>query len=316
MPEFNLSIGARFRTVAAAAVLVALTLATFVLAQPPPDSYALPGERVFPEGIAVDAGAGLFYTGSTGDGTIYRGDIASGEVTVLVEGGAPPFSTIGMDIDGSGRLWVAGGGSGALRVYDASDGTLLATLATEAAPATFINDVVVVGEFAYATDSNRPLLFRAPLDLSGVEAWLSFEGTAFAYIGGFNANGIAASNDGAYLLVVQTNTGSLYRIDIAAGELLEVAIEEGGESTNLPGGDGLTLVGTTLYVVGNGEVVVVELADDLTRGAVTRHLGDPRFVSPTTADAVDDGILVVNSQFNNLQGQPQLPFTVVRVPTP
>ena len=292
---------------------MAAVLLSTATAQVGPDVYELPGEAVFPEGIAYHVSEGVFYVSSTSDGTIFRGDIASGEVTVLVEGMMPPFTTIGLDVDDQGRLWVARGGSGALRVYDTADGTLLATLQTPEAEATFINDVVVSGGYAYATDSNRPLLFRAPLDLSGVEGWLSFEGTDFAYVEGFNANGIIAGDDGVHLLVVQSNTGSLYRIEIASGEVRAVALEEAGQGASLPGGDGLTLVGNTLYVVGNGEVAVVELTDDLAAGTLTQHLNDPRLPSPTTGAAVDGGILVVNSQFNN-QGEPELPFTVVRIP--
>jgi hypothetical protein len=35
--------------------------------------YALPGGNVFPEGI-TEGGGIVFYVGSMGDGTIYRGD--------------------------------------------------------------------------------------------------------------------------------------------------------------------------------------------------------------------------------------------------
>jgi Cu-Zn family superoxide dismutase len=310
--------GARFRRGALAVLGVVGSLSTAVLAQTPPDSYELPGERVFPEGIAVDAAAGLFYTGSTGDGTIFRGDIASGEVTVLVEAGARPFTTIGMQVDALGRLWVAGGGSGTVKVYDTADGSLLTTLRTEASGATFINDLAIVGDHVYITDSNRPILFRAPLDLSGVEAWLSLEGTDLAYRQGINANGIAASEDGRTLVVVQTNTGALFRIDIADRRVDTLPIDEGGEAVALVNGDGLVLEGGTLYVVRNRdhEVAVVELADDLGSGTVVGRLRDDAFAFPTTAAAIEGALLVVNSQFDRMQGAPQLPFSVVRTARP
>lgn len=87
-----------------------LLVATVAIAQSA-QIYNLPGEAVFPEGIAADAEAGVFFVSSTTDGTILQGDIATGEVSVFVAGPQPPFTTIGLDVDSQGRLWVAGGGS-------------------------------------------------------------------------------------------------------------------------------------------------------------------------------------------------------------
>jgi len=39
--------------------------------------YSLPGDNVYPEGI-TEGGGTIFFVGSMGDGTIYRGDTASG----------------------------------------------------------------------------------------------------------------------------------------------------------------------------------------------------------------------------------------------
>lgn len=311
----TMTVSRRRRAGLAATALALWLLLAAAAAQIGPDLYELPGERVFPEGIAYQASAGAFFVGSTSDGTIFRGDIASGEVTVFVEGTMPPFTTIGMTVDEMDRLWVAGGGSGAVRVYDTADGTLLATLQTPEAEATFLNDVAISGDYAYITDSNRPLLFRAPLDLSGIEPWLSFEGTEFEYVDGFNANGIVASADGAYLVVVQTNTGFLYRIDIATKEVTTIRVEQDMAILGFPNGDGLVLDGDILYVVRNAdnEIAVIEMEDGLAVGELMRRVTDSGFMMPTTAKAIEGALLVVNSQFNNLQGEPELPFTVVRI---
>jgi hypothetical protein len=96
-----------------------------------PTSYDLPGEEVFPEGVAYNSASGKFYVGSTTDGTIYEGDVASGDVTVFSEGGADGRSTaIGMKVDNRGYLWVSGGGTGQMFVYDTADGSLVATYTT------------------------------------------------------------------------------------------------------------------------------------------------------------------------------------------
>jgi hypothetical protein len=60
-------------------------------------------------------------------------------------------------------------------------------------------------------------------------------------------NGIEASPDGRTLLVVNSTTGILYRVDAATG--VATAVQLGGAT--LTAGDGLLLVGRTLYVVRN-----------------------------------------------------------------
>lgn len=279
--------------------------------------YALPGDAVFPEGIAVHEPSGAFFVSGAGSGGIYRVDIASGEVTeVLAAGTRAQFTTIGMDVDDQGRLWVAGGGSGEVLVFDAASGEQVATFTTPDAPALFLNDVIVTDAGAFVTDSNRPTLWRVPLeavDAGGgeAEAWLDFTGTPFEYGEGFNANGIVANEDASVLLVVQASTGSLFRVDVATQEVTEV---ETGAS--LQGGDGLVLDGTTLYVVQNGadRVAVVQMADDLASGDLTGYLEDERLSSSATAALVGDALLVVNAQFAAMQGTPDLPFTVSVVP--
>ena len=63
---------------------------------------------------------------------------------------------------------------------------------------------------------------------------------------GNNANGIAATPDGRGLIVVQSNTGKLFRTTYAG---VTTEIDLGGET--VPNGDGLWLRGRTLYVVQN-----------------------------------------------------------------
>ena len=281
--------------------------------------YNLPGEAVFPEGIAADAEAGVFFVSSTTDGTILQGDVATGEVSVFVAGPQLPFTTIGLDVDSQGRLWVAGGGSGQIRVYDIATGDLVATVSTPEAEATFINDVIVVDGEAYATDSSRPILFRIPPTLDSAEPWVDFTGTAFEYIEGFNANGIEVSADGRYLIVVQMNTGNLYRIDRETKAVSLIDLSEGMMPARVMGGDGLELDGLTLYVVQNAahNIAVLELEPDFSSATVIANITDPSFGFPTTAVKVGDQLLVVNSQFDKMDTEDLvLPFTVSGVPVP
>lgn len=295
----------------ALAILIA-TLLGVTLAQMP-DTYALPGEQVYPEGIVVADGS--FYVGSTTDGTIFRGDIASGDVTVFAEGQQP--SAIGTTVDATGRLWVAGGGSGNVYRYSTETGELTGTFTTPAADATFLNDAVATSDgYVYVTDSMRSTLFRVATDADGgeMESWLSLEGTPAAYTQGFNLNGIVVTPDEASLLVIKSNTGELFRIDIA-----DMSVHDVGVDAELTNGDGLVLEGRTLYVVRNANqhVMPVQMSESFDAGNAGEPITSETFRFPTTAAYYEGSLLVVNSQFGAQQsGDPELPFTVSRVDVP
>lgn len=283
-------------------------------------SYVLPGDQVFPEGIAYQPETGDFYVSSTTDGTIFRGYDRDRTASIFLTGGADGrTSATGLKVDSRGRLFVSGAATGQMFVYDTTSGALLASFNNGRQP-TFVNDVAVTeaGD-AIFTDSMNPVLYRVFQGAGGqwqVESWLDFTGTPVVQQQGFNVNGIAASQDGRYLVVVQTNTGKLFRITIATKEVTEIDLF----GASLPNGDGILLRGRALYVVQNqnGEIADVRLTPDLSRGLVVGRMGDPSFVFPTTIAQAGDDLLVVNSQFNNRgEGrQPVLPFTVSRVPMP
>lgn len=281
-----------------------------------PATYVLPGDRVFPEGIARAPHGKLFYVGSTTDGTIYRGHVGRREMTPLAPAGADGRTTaIGMKADRRGRLIVAGGATGKVFVLDRRDGGTIAALDTmPAGAATFLNDVALGrDDTAFVTDSQRPVLYRVTLGRGGgapaIEPYLDFTGTAFAYQQGFNANGIVAAKGGRTLLIVQSNTGKLFRVDTRTKQVREVDL--GGAT--LTNGDGLVLRGRTLYVVRNQQelIVPVKLSEDLRRGRVGTGRTDERLRFPTTAASDGNRLLVVNAQFDRRQSaDPVLPFTV------
>lgn len=282
--------------------------------------YELPGDAVYPEGVAFDPRENVFYVGSTGDGTIFRGDIETGEVDVFSDGGADGrMSAVGMTVDGQGRLFVAGGGSGQVFVYDTATGEHIATLDTGLAPDTFLNDVAVVDGVAYVTDSMNPMLFQINFgDPQGtIELFVDFTGTPFVFQqDGFNANGIVATPDGQYLLVVQSATGKLFRIEIATGDVVDVAL--GG--ANLMNGDGMALDGQMLYVIQNQQALIVpiDMDADFRSGVTGEPFTNDALIYPTTLALTGDGrALVVISQFGAREtGNPELPFTVVSIPLP
>ena len=207
-----------------------------------PEEISLPnGFR--PEGIAIGNGA-TFYVGSIPTGAVYRGDLRTGDGAVLVPA-APGRASIGMKFD-RGLLYVAGGGTGKGFVYDTETGTLELEVQLATGPgATFVNDVVVTRDAAYFTDSQRPALYRLPLANDGspgdAATVVPIAGGGFTQVpGANNLNGIDATPDGKTLVVVQTVTGRLFRIDAATGETTEIDL--GGDT--VVNGDGILLART------------------------------------------------------------------------
>jgi hypothetical protein len=265
-----------------------------------------------PEGIAI-GGAPFAYFGSTVDGSIFGASLVTGRGTIVSEGPGTP--SVGLKIDQRGRLFVAGGPEGDARVVSARTGEVLAryTLATGT---TFINDVVLTNDAAWFTDSFNPVLYKVPLGRRGalptqaqVET-LPLTGDV-VFQPGFNVNGISRTPDGKALLVVQTNTGLLFRVDPATGETTTVDL--GGAS--VANGDGILLVGRTLYVVQNvdNQVAVVRLDRTGLHGTVVDHLIDLRFDTPTTVARFGARLYLPNARFS-VETTPTTPYTAVAIP--
>lgn len=257
-----------------------------------PERIPLP-DGFQPEGIAIGNGD-TFYVGSIPTGAIYRGSLRTGEGAIINPGGAGR-SSVGVEFD-HGRLFVAGGATGNGYVYDADTGALLAThdLATETT--TFVNDVVVARDAAYFTDSRNPFLYRIAAGKHGggssVER-IPLTGD-IRYTTGFNANGIDATPNGKTLVIVQSNTGKVFRVDPTTGRTTEIRLSE-----PVVNGDGILLDGRTLYVVQNrdNKVAVIRLDPHLTAGTVVTHLTDPDFDVPTTIDEFGNRLYAVNARF-------------------
>jgi Cu-Zn family superoxide dismutase len=220
-------------------------------------------------------------------------------------------------------LYVAGGQTGKVFVYDTSSGDLIRSF--EAQSAGFLNDVTVnphSGD-AYITDSFVPILWRVSAEEvtdsstpGELEPWLDLTGTPIEYVAGFNLNGIVATPNGRYLLTVQSNTGNLYRIDTQTKQVTPVDL--GGAT--LTNGDGLVLRGHTLYVVRNQEIITeVSLNGQFTSGRVKGSISEPSLDFPTTGALVRGRLLVVNSQFDEgfvSPGVPEIPFTISSMRAP
>jgi sugar lactone lactonase YvrE len=264
-----------------------------------------------PEGITIGPG-GTAYVGSLADGDVYVVDLRTGEEVTTLEGPGTP--SVGLKIDNHGRLFIAGGPTGQARVIDADTGETLATYELTTAP-TFINDVVVTNDAAWFTDSQRAQLYKLPLgpggelpDADEIEI-LPLSGD-WVQQAGFNANGIAETPDHQALLVIQSVTGMLFRVDPATG--VATAVDLGGAT--LPNGDGLLVVGQTLYVVQNqlNRVAVVDLDPAGTSGEIVDVLTSPAFQVPTTVARYADSLFLPNARFGT-PPTPDTEYSVVRI---
>ena len=276
-----------------------------------PETIALP-DGFQPEGIAVGVGH-TFYVGSIPTGEILTGDLRTGEVRTLVPAVAGR-SAIGLKYDEStGLLFVAGGMTGKAYVYDA-DGNLVTEIQLAAPGSSFINDVVITQDAAYFTNSFAPVIYRVPLADVGPSA--PFEpiqlGGEYVFTpGAFNANGIAATPNGKWLIIVNSTQGALYRVDPTTGFATLIALSGG----SVQFGDGILLQGKTLYVVQNrlNQIAVVELNSDFTGGTIVGTITNESFDVPTTIALFGNSLYAVNARF----GSPppvNTPDDIVRVP--
>lgn len=267
-----------------------------------------------PEGI-TSGFFGRLYVGSVANGAIWRGSARSGEGRILVPGVAGRQAT-GIHIDWRGRLWVAGANDHTIRVYNALTGRLLQTY--EFPTAGFINDLAITRRAVYATDSNNAQLAVVPLGRFGrlpapSAAKLLPLGGEFALAAGFNNNGIVARN--GWLIAVQSNTGSLYRIDPKTGDARKIVTSY--VATN---GDGLALRNGKLYVVRNQNnlVAVLQLGADLLSASLVGEITSPpapnNLAVPTTATFALDKLWVVNAQFG-IANPDTAPYWITRLPT-
>jgi sugar lactone lactonase YvrE len=253
-----------------------------------------------PEGFEISHGT-TFYVGSVANGAIYTGDLRSGQGHVLVPGAVAPATdaATGLEYD-HGLLWVAGAGTGALKVYQAKTGALLHTYQLGTPPSTFLNDVVVTRTAVYVTDSQQPVIYKISLKWhhadAGAVSTIPLTGD-YQHVGGgqLNLNGLVAVHGGKTLIAVQTAAKKLFQIDPATG--VTTAIDTG--AYDLANGDGLLLQGHWLSVVQNrsNTIAVFKLARDLSAATFAKAITDPAFDVPTSIDSSGRHAWVVNARF-------------------
>jgi sugar lactone lactonase YvrE len=277
-----------------------------------PTLIALP-DNWLPEGIAIGDLPFAFF-GSRADGSIYRASLITGAGGRLPVAG-PGTPAVGLKVDRRWRLFVAGGGAGDGRVVSAMTGEILASYQFTT-QTSFVNDVVLTPDAAYFTDSRQPALYVVRLGHGGELATsaetLPLSGEIVFDPAATNVNGIARTPDRRSLVIVQTNTGMLFRVDPDSG--VTAAVDLGGEV--LSNGDGLLQEGRTLYAVQNrlNTVAVMDFARDGSWARVRERVTDPRFNVPTTVASFGNRLYLPNAKFGAVP--PATTFEAVAIPKP
>jgi sugar lactone lactonase YvrE len=280
-------------------------------AAPPPNAtrvYTLdsPTHRN-PEGITWDEAGRTFFVGAYNDGTIYRGELDDPTVRPFIEG-SPGRSAVGLKV-AAGRLYVAGGIYGDLRVYDVATKALVGTFPT--GDGGFLNDLVVIdtGD-VWVTDSVRPTLWHvspAQIEAGNGDPTPLPMAPEIEYKSDTNLNGIAAL-DAHRLLAVRSLDGKIFRVDLdpqaAQGRTITPV-----PGPDIPGADGLLIDGSRLVVVSFAGLTLLTLNDDTPTITTAGKIEDPSFRSPSTVAKADDRYLVVNADFSKSRS----PFTVSSV---
>jgi Cu-Zn family superoxide dismutase len=262
-----------------------------------------------PEGVA-SAGRGAFFVGATGDGTIYRGTLGDPSVTEFIAGAAGK-SAIGLKV-ARGRLYVAGGATGAITVYDIASRQQIAMFATGAGG--FLNDLAITATGdVFVTDSFRPTLWHVTAAQvragTGTPEAISVAPEIVFQAGAFNLNGIVALDERT-LVVVQSSNGALFRIDLdrRGRRIQQIAADP------VLGGDGMLLDRGRLVVVQGSpaQLTFVQLDRRAARGTIVGHLTDPTLRGPSTVARVGNRFVVVNADF----ATSTTPFTLSGIARP
>lgn len=265
-----------------------------------------------PEGVAAKNHGRVFFVGATGDGTIYRGMIDKPTVTEFIPGERGVKSAIGLKVAGN-KLYVAGGMTGDVLVYSLATKEVVASFDTGSGG--FLNDLVVTRKGdVFVTDSFRPTLWhitaRQVRAGSGTPQGIPV-GPEIAYHSGFNLNGIVARKGGKQLIVVQSNTGALFRIDVDKDAPNGRTISRIAADP-LVGGDGLLVDGGRLIVVQGSPPALrfLKLKGGATRAELVKTRTDLSLRGPSTVDRARNLYLVVNADF----ALSRTPFTVSGLP--
>jgi sugar lactone lactonase YvrE len=302
------------KSVSAAVILLALPVFSASAGGPafPKIVPALDGS--LPEGFAIGKGT-TAYNGSI-DGSIYKVNLRNGEGEILVPADDPfaGCTKLGMRVDRrSNHLFVAGCEVGNALVYDADTGALIMEYQLDDSGASVINDIAVTQDTVYFTDFGQPFIYSLPLSKNGRIPGDEDAAIAIPLTGDFEngdnpigvfANGIVATPDGSTLIIGNSGSSKIFKVDPATGHADEIIVDP--PLAGLPDGffqDGIVLYDGALFILsaslfGTGDMVqVVVLDDDLLTGTRAGMITDSDMDGVASGGMHGDSLYVNNARY-------------------
>ena len=318
-------------SISVALIALALPAASVSAADKPfPDRvYVLKGSG--PEGFAIGKGPTAY--NSSPDGSIYKVDLRSGQGKVLVDPIDPvDCFKLGMRVDDrTNYLFVAGCVYGNAFVYDADTGALIMEYQlNNSGEFGLVNDLTITNDAVYFTDSFRPVLYRLPLSKNGaipLDAGAATEiplPSEFANNDPFccTGNGIVSTPNGKTLIIGHSNLARLYRLDLASGDLEQIAVD--GPLTGFL--DGLAMHGDLLYIMtpydfpgppaSIDRIQVVQLDKGYLSGTLVQTITDPVNLDGVASGAIfGDSLYVNNARYASVPfpAPPDAPFWITKL---
>ncbi|RLQ22526.1 hypothetical protein DWB85_05925 [Seongchinamella sediminis] len=280
------------------------------------------------EGFTIGSGTTAY--SSSIDGSIYKVDLRSGEGEVLVapEDSFDIFSDcykLGMRVDPrSNYLYAAGCFWGNAYVFDADSGEEIARL-TVTNFGQVINDIAITRDAVYFTNFSAPFIHRLPLAANGQ----MIEGEAplpIAMQGDDNgdplaspltANGIVATPNGDALIIGDSVTAQIYRVDPLTGHANRIVVEPPLQGFI----DGIVMHEDTLYILSPGNpadptdidrIQVVELDRELLNGTLVGNIVDPDLDGVASGAMLGGSLYVNNARYRDFP-LPTTEYSVTRL---
>ena len=156
----------------------------------------------------------------------------------------------------------------------------------------FANDIAVdKSGTIYVTNSATPVIHKVSQDGMGSV----FVSSDLWNKEGFILNGIVCNQEKNYLIVAQSNTGELYKVDIKTKKITKVITEP------ILGADGMVLHKNELIVISNSSKKIIKLTST-DNWATAKNEGEviSEMTFPTTGTRVNGKYYILNAKLNEI----------------